>query len=498
MQIDKKKLIRQLRGGVKWINNGAKGTFTWATGVGKTFIALILIRKMQKKNPNRTATVIVPTIQLKDQWNEEVKSFGLKNVNVFVINTVVLKNMSFATDLLILDEVHKYASEEFSKVFHLIKYRFILGLTATIERLDGNHVLLTSHAPVVDSISLTEARQNGYISKYLEFNLGIPFSPEEQKKYDHINKAYNKYFKMFNFDFDLAMKCQAGKAKTPGAVDGPTVRRSYAMVMGWNPVKHKDDKNHPWHPDNIAGYAVQFGRFMRLRKEMFYDSDTKIAAAKEILDMFPDSKIITFSESTSFADRLTAEIPQSVAYHSYIDGGKTEVEQSKEFRSIVAAQNFCKRNRGDLADLRRRKNKVFWKKEKKLSPSSVRRERLLDFSSGKTKIINTAKALDQGFNVKDVEVAVIFSRTSNPTQQIQRTGRSARKFTFADGTDKQAIIINVYIKDDKPTQDEKWLISAQKKSRNIIWTDRIQDIKGYISSQGTSGHHAAIDGEEPE
>lgn len=494
MKIDKKKLIRQLRGGVKWINNGAKGTFTWATGVGKTFITLILIRKMQKKNPNRTATVIVPTIQLKDQWIEELKSFGLSNVNVFVINTVVLRNQQITTDMLILDEVHRYGSEEFSKVFHLIKYRFILGLTATIERLDGNHVLLTSYAPVVDSISLSDARQNGYISRYIEFNLGVSFNPEEQKKYDNINANYNKYFKMFNFDFDLVMKCQAGKAKSPGGIDGPTVRRSYAMVMGWDPVKHRDDKKHLWHPDNIAGYAVQFGKFMRLRKEMFYDSQSKIEIGKKIISMFPNSKIITFSESTSFADRLTAEIPQSVAYHSYIDGGKTEKEQTKEFKTVLAAENFCKKNKVDLVGLRRKKNKVFWRKEIKQSPSSVRRQRLLDFSEGKVKIINTAKALDQGFNVKDVEIAVIFSRTSNPTQQIQRTGRSARNFTFADGTDKQAIIINVYIKDTKTTQDEKWLISAQKKSRNIIWTEKLTD----ISISSASGHNAAINGEEPE
>jgi superfamily II DNA or RNA helicase len=103
MQIDKKRLIRQLRGCVKWIRNGARGTFEYCTGFGKTFSALILIRKLQKKNHNRTSIVVVPTIQLKEQWEEEVKVFGLRNVKVFVINTVVLQKMRLKTDLLILD-----------------------------------------------------------------------------------------------------------------------------------------------------------------------------------------------------------------------------------------------------------------------------------------------------------------------------------------------------------------------------------------------------------
>jgi superfamily II DNA or RNA helicase len=366
-----------------------------------------------------------------------------------------------------------------------------LGLTATVERLDGNHVLLVSHAPVVDSISLAEAKANNWISKYLEFNLGIPFTDEEQKTYDRINKLYNKFFKMFGYDFDLAMKCQAGKAKTPGAVDGPTVRRSYAMIMGWDPVKDRDNRQHLWHPDNIAGYAVQFGKYMRERKEIFYNSQSKVNLAKEIHNRFPGAKMITFSESTSFADRVTEEIPDSVSYHSYIEGKTAEVRESKVFKTPEGAKNFCGRNKGKLKSLRRRGTKVTWSKDVKQSPSSVRRSMLQEFTEGKVRVINTARALDQGFNVKDIEVAVIFSRTSNPTQQIQRTGRSARKFTFADGSDKTAIIINVYIKDEPPTQDEKWLRSAQKKSRNVIWTEDIRD----ISITYNTGHNAAIDGE---
>lgn len=492
-QIDVKKLIRQLRGCVKFIRNGGRGTLEWCTGMGKTFAAMLIIKKLQKRNPNRNATVIVPTIQLKDQWEEEIRSFGLKNVSVYVINTVVLTPLTIKTDLLILDEIHRFASIEFMKVFNLVQYRFILGLTATIERLDGNHSLLVSHAPVVDTISLSEARINKWISEYIEFNLGITMTDADQKVYDEITMKYNKFFKMFGFDFDLAMKCQAGKSKSPGGIDGPTVRLQYAMIMGWDSVKDANNKHHLWHPDTIAGYAIQFGKYMRLRKEYLYKAQCKIDMAEKLANHFTGRKIITFSESTEFADRVTNVIPGSLSYHSYIPGETIEVDKRRVFKTEAASIKFYDSKVNTLKTLKRTGKEVIWKEAKKLSPKFTRSEMLRKFEDNRynLRVINTAKALDQGLDVADIEIAMIFSRTSNPTQQIQRIGRSARKFKFASGVDKIALVINVYI---IGTQDEKWLKAAQSKSKNSIsWITSIDQ----ISLGRMSQHHGIIDEQEP-
>lgn len=37
----------------------------------------------------------------------------------------------------------------------------ILGLTATLERLDGKEIIIKKYAPVCDTITLNEATQNG-------------------------------------------------------------------------------------------------------------------------------------------------------------------------------------------------------------------------------------------------------------------------------------------------------------------------------------------------
>ena len=46
-------------------------------------------------------------------------------------------------------------------IFECVDYQMILGLTATIERLDGKETLVKSYAPVCDEITIEEATANG-------------------------------------------------------------------------------------------------------------------------------------------------------------------------------------------------------------------------------------------------------------------------------------------------------------------------------------------------
>ena len=78
--------------------------------------------------------VVVPTDVLKNQWTKLLDERGLGlNCRVMIINTAS-KTME-KCDLLILDEIHKFAANQFSQVFKTVKYKLILGLTATIERV---------------------------------------------------------------------------------------------------------------------------------------------------------------------------------------------------------------------------------------------------------------------------------------------------------------------------------------------------------------------------
>jgi superfamily II DNA or RNA helicase len=46
-------------------------------------------------------------------------------------------------------------------VFKCVQYDNILGLTATLNRLDGKEQIIKEYAPVCDTITLQEAERNG-------------------------------------------------------------------------------------------------------------------------------------------------------------------------------------------------------------------------------------------------------------------------------------------------------------------------------------------------
>lgn len=49
----------------------------------------------------------------------------------------------------------------FKAIFDKVSYKMAICLTATLERLDGKEVILKEKCPVVDTITLTEAANNG-------------------------------------------------------------------------------------------------------------------------------------------------------------------------------------------------------------------------------------------------------------------------------------------------------------------------------------------------
>lgn len=53
------------------------------------------------------------------------------------------------------------ASTLFSTVYEKVKYKLVLALTATLERLDGKEEIIKKYAPVCDIITIDEAEKKG-------------------------------------------------------------------------------------------------------------------------------------------------------------------------------------------------------------------------------------------------------------------------------------------------------------------------------------------------
>lgn len=397
MKIDQRRLERQKAVISKWTKAGRKGTLEAVTGFGKTFVALLILQELNEKLPTGNALVVVPTQNLKTQWENEIERLYITNTKVMVINSAV--KMNHSCDLLILDEIHNYMSEVFSSIFGCTEYRYILGLTATLNKDDHRYHIIEKAAPIFETVGLAEAVRNSYVSQFQVFNLGLRMSEDEEKKYKEITDAYYKHFAIFNNRFNSAMRCMQDY--------------QYLQVFTRNLAG--------WDEQQVLNSARAWSRAMNARKQLIYKSATKTAAAKRLIEIF-DVPTITFSESVAFANDLNKQTqPWGEVYTS---------KMSKYARQNVL-DSFAR-------------------------PSSD------------TRVIHTARALDEGFDVKGIELAIVCSGTSTPRQDLQRTGRAIR---FKEG--KTGVIINLYLKD---TQDEKWLKKRQTKSANIEWVHSIEEL----------------------
>lgn len=123
---------------------------------GKTFTALAIAGKLGQKT-----LVVTHTTNLRDQWADEVqKLYGFKpgviGSGQFDISTpIVVGNIQtlykkinetskqFGT--LILDEMHHVSSPTFSRIVDKSLARYKIGLSGTIERKDGKHIVFRDY-----------------------------------------------------------------------------------------------------------------------------------------------------------------------------------------------------------------------------------------------------------------------------------------------------------------------------------------------------------------
>lgn len=279
---------RQEMGRIRWIDNKCKGTLEYATGVGKTTTAIKCVQSVLKKYTGFRVLVVVPTETLKDQWVKALAKAGLfMNAEVAIINTVVKHKWN--CDILVLDEIHRMAADSFQQVFDKVKYKLILGLTATLERLDERHTIIERYCPVCDRISIEEATQNGWLAPYKEYKVYIDVDLTE---YNALNREFNEHFAFFNYDFDLCMKL-VGK-------DGFRKRMAFRDLLytGTDPTtKSRLLKD-------ITFHAMGFMRTMQKRKAFIYSHPKKVEIANLILDYRRDSKAITFSPTIEVAEKI--------------------------------------------------------------------------------------------------------------------------------------------------------------------------------------------------
>lgn len=155
-------------------------------GWGKTFTALLLAHKL-----GQPTLVVCHTTQLRDQWIEEAKKmFG---IDVGIIgggemdiddHILCIGNVQTVTKFseklakhfgtLILDEMHHVSAETFRDIIDNSYARYKIGLSGTLNRTDGKHVLFRDYF----GTEIHQPSQNNILDPTIElYNTGVWLEP---------------------------------------------------------------------------------------------------------------------------------------------------------------------------------------------------------------------------------------------------------------------------------------------------------------------------------
>jgi len=383
---------RQLEAIKKWIANKGNASIVAGTGFGKTYVALKIIKLLKEKKPDLNTLVVVPTEALKNQWISELDKFGLTfNTDVQVM--MGASKRKYKCDLLIIDEAHRINSEVIAHIFDNISYRWILGLTATFERLDGRHEILAKYAPVCDTISLEEAQDNGWISKCKDYV--VLLNVDDINTYKGYNKEFQEHFGFFDYDFNIAMSL-VGQ-------NGFNNKKLYCNKICQNPDEWTETFK------KINYHSTGFMRSMQLRKKFIANHPKKLEIAEKIIAARQDQKIITFCPNVAIAESFK---------EGFIYTGKEGKKKNK-----ITLEEFSKLPSGILHTCKLA--------EEGISLCDLSVGIMLGVNSSKTKQIQTLGRILRLSEGKNAEFFTLMINNTAETEWVRKS-RSSDNFEIID------------------------------------------------------------------
>ena len=391
-----------------WKSNGQKGLFAMATGTGKTITSLNCLLEIYKRKGYYKAIILVPTITLVNQWEQECRKFHFTNiykvfsknpswkdevdrirfnekyrsesepeVSYIIISTYasysrekifnLLNDFDKRRLLVIADECHNIASGSLVKRLKFIPYMRRIGLSATPERQfddSGNEKLrkfFGAEERYTFEYSMEEAIEKGVLCKYMYYPHVVRLTSDEMEEYIRLSEKISKYFNYNSGTFE--------------------------------------------HQDEILK------RLLLARKRIVHKAANKLIVFKDIIQHRYEEK---------------GDLKYSLIYvpegnkPEYLNGSD-DFDQVEEIDDDIETNHLIDEYTKAVADV----NELITVR-KFVSGQEGRDEILSDFASGRLQVLTSMKCLDEGVDVPRSELAIFCSSTGNPRQFIQRRGRILR------------------------------------------------------------------------
>jgi superfamily II DNA or RNA helicase len=186
-----------------WRRAGRCGVVVLPTGAGKSLVAQMAIEQVK-----RSTLVVVPTIDLMNQWYDLLLSCfqaevgligggyfetGALTVTTYASAFRFMERLGNRFGLVIFDECHHLPSSVYRYAAEMAIAPYRLGLTATPERTDGGDQFLEQL--VGPFVYRKEARElaGEYLADYSVVRINVRMSPEERALYVREREIFRNF-----------------------------------------------------------------------------------------------------------------------------------------------------------------------------------------------------------------------------------------------------------------------------------------------------------------
>ncbi|CAG1005007.1 hypothetical protein METP2_03613 [Methanosarcinales archaeon] len=191
-----------------WILNSKRGVIVLPTGSGKTVIGINAISLL-----NTPTIVVVPTLDLLDQWRSQLKKEfkidigmlggGEQEIKAITVSTydsayIHAARLGNKFGLIIFDEVHHLPAEGYKHIAEMFASPFRMGLTATYERDDGLHSELNRLVGGKVFEKQVKELAGEHLSPFRLQKIAVDLTAEEQTEYEQNQGIFADYLRRCN------------------------------------------------------------------------------------------------------------------------------------------------------------------------------------------------------------------------------------------------------------------------------------------------------------
>ena len=302
-----------------WRENDDRGVLELPTGSGKTVIALAAIEAL-----GTSTLVVVPTIDLLEQWRQELDiefgpqvpdgigqlGGGIQRPTPLTVSTydsayVRADDLGDRFGLVVFDEVHHLGGKGYREIARLLAAPARLGLTATFERPDGAHeAVVKLCGPLVGRVDV-EDLAGEHLAEYDLKRIEVELTEAERAEYDDHHGTFVAYLSRSNLDM-----------RSPGDY------RKLVMRSGNDPRARE------------ALLAKQRAR------EVMMSANAKVETLASILDRHRDDRVLVFTAHNDLVYRLSERFLLPAITHQTGAAERRDILEkfrSGEYSRVVAS-----------------------------------------------------------------------------------------------------------------------------------------------------------------